>query len=84
MDLTGGLVSIELGGPGAQALLAAGCWLDFHPNVFRDGDVAQTLFGKTDVTVFMTSDAPSYEVIVRRSFAPYLWHWLCHAAGFLD
>ena len=44
------------------------------------GDAAQTLLAKANVTVVMTNDAPVYEVVVRRSFAPYLWRWLCHAA----
>jgi len=80
VDLTGGLVAVEVAGPDPRALLGAGCWLDFHPRAFHTGDAAQTLLAKANVTVVMTNDAPVYEVVVRRSFAPYLWRWLCHAA----
>ena len=79
-DVTGGQTVITLGGPNARDVLAKGCPLDLHPTAFRPGDCAQTLLGKANVTLRCVDDTPSYELIVRRSFADYAALWLQDAA----
>ena len=79
-DVTGGQTVITLGGPNARDVLAKGCPLDLHPSAFRPGDCAQTLVAKANVTLRCVDDAPSYELIVRRSFADYAALWLHDAA----
>ena len=83
VEQTGGLVTIGLKGKDARTLLSAGCWLDLHPSEFPRDTVAQTLVAKANATIVMTDDAPAYELVVRRSFAPYLWRWLCRSASLL-
>ena len=79
-DVTGGQTVITLAGPSAREVLAKGCPLDLHPSVFRPGDCAQTLLAKANVTLHCVDDTPSYELIVRRSFADYAALWLQDAA----
>jgi len=71
---------LELSGDKARALLLKGCPLDLHPSVFKPGQCAQSVLGKTSVTLWQIADAPVYRMIVRRSFADYLGHWLIDAA----
>ena len=79
-DVTGGQTVISVTGPNARDVLAKGCPLDLHPSAFRPGDCAQTLLAKANVTLRCVDDAPSYELIVRRSFADYAALWLQDAA----
>ena len=79
-DVTGGQIVITLSGPSARDVLAKGCPLDLHPAVFGPGDCAQTLLAKANVTIRCVDDSPSFELIVRRSFAEYTALWLHDAA----
>ena len=79
-DVTGGQTVITLGGPRARDVLAKGCPLDLHPAVFKAGDCAQTLVAKANVTICCVDDSPSFELVVRRSFAEYTALWLHDAA----
>ena len=79
--LTGGYVTLRVSGDDASNLLAKGCTLDFHPGVFMTGQCAQTGLSKASVLIAKTDDAPMFEVLVRRSFAEYLAHWLRQAGA---
>ena len=70
---------IRLSGPRARWVLAKGCALDLHPRVFGPGDCAQTLFERAGITLLQRDAAPTYHLLVRRSFAAYLWAWLVDA-----
>ena len=79
-DLTGGYTTISLSGPKARDVLAKGCPLDLHPAVFSPGDCAQTLVAKAGAMIRCVDDSPSFELVVRRSFAEYAALWLRDAA----
>ena len=79
-DLTGGQTVINLRGANVRDVLAKGCTLDLHPRAFGPGRCAQTLVAKAMVTVRQLDESPSFDLIVRRSFADYLSHWLEDAA----
>ena len=79
-DLTGGQTVITLSGPRVCDVLAKGCPLDLHPSVFKPGHCAQTLVAKANVTIRCVDDSPSFELVVRRSFAEYTALWLHDAA----
>lgn len=79
-DQTGGQTVIRISGPSARDLLAKGCPLDLHPRVFGPGQCAQTLVAKASVTLRQIDDAPTFDLVVRRSFADYLRAWLQDAA----
>lgn len=78
-DVSGGNVAMHLAGPQALDILATGCTLDLDAAVFRPGACAQTGLAKASVLIGLLDDSPTFELIVRRSFADYLERWLLHA-----
>ena len=79
-DQTGGQTIVRLSGLRARDLLAKGCTLDLHPTAFGPGRCAQTLVAKANATIIHVDDTPTFDLIVRRSFADYLREWLQDAA----
>jgi sarcosine oxidase subunit gamma len=70
---------IRLSGSKARAVMAKGCAIDLHPRVFKPGSAAQSHLAKALVTFWQVDEAPRYDILVRASFAPYLWAWLTDA-----
>lgn len=79
-DFSSSRAIFELGGAGARDLLAAGCGLDLHPRVFGQGQCAQTLLARVPVILDQLDDAPQYRILVRCSYARWLYDWLIDAA----
>lgn len=77
-DGSSGVATLALEGAHARHVLEKGCTLDLHPRVFGVGQCAQTLLAKAAVIIRPTGDG--YELIVRRSFADYLYAWIADAA----
>jgi len=77
-DVSSGLTRVSVGGPRMREVLAKGMTLDLHPRAFQSGHCAQTLCAKAGVTVWLEEGA--LQLLVRRSFADYLWRWLEDAA----
>ncbi|MBC7705349.1 MAG: sarcosine oxidase subunit gamma, partial [Rhodoferax sp.] len=80
IDVGHGNTTLSVQGPGAADLLSRGCPLDLHLRAFPNGSLAQTHIAKANATILCLQAGTSYELTVRRSFANYLFHWLC-AAG---
>jgi len=80
-DVSGGQTVVQLHGPHVRDVLAKGCPIDLHPRVFAIGQCAQSHLGKAPVLIGQLETQPYYEIIVRRSFADYLWVWLENAAA---
>ena len=78
-DLSGGQIIYRLSGDGTRQLLSKGCSLDLHPSVFGAGACAQTGLAKASVIIRPLSGESGFDVLVRRSFADYLWQWLLRA-----
>ena len=68
------------GGPKARDALAKGVPIDLHPRVFRPGDAAVTS-AHIGVHLWQVDDAPTYELIVPRSFAVAFREWFDEAAA---
>ena len=79
-DQTGGQTMIRLSGSKTRNLLAKGCTLDLHPRFFVRGQCAQTLVAKAMVTIIYVDDTPTFDLVVRRSFADYLRVWFQDAS----
>ncbi len=79
-DVTHGQTIIRIRGPRATDVLRKGCSLDLHPSVFGPGCCAQTLLSKVGTVILCVDHSPSFDLIVRRSFAEYLALWLKDAA----
>ncbi len=74
-----GNTTFSVQGAAAADLLARGCPLDLHARAFADGALAQTHIAKANVTLYCLKAETSFEITVRRSFAEYLFKWLCEA-----
>ena len=70
---------VELSGPGAREVLAAGCSLDLHPRAFALDHCAQTLLANVAVILEQSGGTPTFRLHVRPSFARYLADWLLNA-----
>ena len=79
-DISGGQTLINLSGQDSRDVLAKGCSLDLHPRAFGEGRCAQTLVSGANVILRWAGPEPSFDLIVRRSFADYLALWLHDAA----
>lgn len=79
-DITDAQTIIVLDDARASELLSRGCPLDFHPSAFPVGTCAQTLIGKAGVLLLREAEQ-RYAILVRRSFAEYLYHLLQDAAA---
>lgn len=73
-------IAVELDGPAAAELLAAGCPLDLDPAAFPPGSSTRTLFGAVEIVLWRPGAEPRFHVEVWRSFAAHLWAHLAEAA----
>lgn len=75
-----GQTIVVMDGPGARRVLAQGCPLDLHPRSFGPGRCAQSHLVKAGILIAQVG-AERFELVVRRSFADYLWRWLIDTCG---
>lgn len=75
-DVSSGYYRLALSGTGARSMLAQGCPLDLHTSVFKPGQCAGSHFFKASVWLWLVATdspaAPRFDLLVRRSFAPYV------------
>ena len=79
VDVSGGQTLVKLSGPDVGNVLKKSSGYDFHPNCFAPGRCVQTTFAKATAVVSKNPDN-SIELIIRRSFADYLFGWIVDAA----
>jgi sarcosine oxidase subunit gamma len=80
VDVSDSRTIIALSGSRARDLLAQGSGLDLHRRSFAPGQCAQSFLAKVKITLVQIDDLPSYQIIVERSVAEYLYLWLADAA----
>ncbi len=71
-DVSSGYLLLTLAGSAARATLAQGCPLDLHPRSLGLGQCAGSHFFKASLWLWPASDESKFELLVRRSFAPYV------------
>ena len=71
-------VALEVQGPDAAALLAAGCPLDLDPGAFPVGMCTRTMLAKAEVILWRT-EPEVFRLEVWRSFAAYVGLFLTEA-----
>lgn len=81
VQMGGGSTTLSLQGPAAADLLSRGCPLDLHARAFPAGSLAQSHISKANVVLYCLEAQTSFEITVRRSFAEYLFKWLCEAGS---
>ena len=78
VDVSANRTIVELSGPFARDVLEKGCPVDLHPREFGPGNAVQTTVGPVPVLLWQT-DAQTYRLFPRSSFADYLARWLMDA-----
>ncbi|WP_322529193.1 sarcosine oxidase subunit gamma family protein [Salinicola sp. LHM] len=80
VNVSGGQTVITLRGPKARETLKKSTPYDVHPSAFPVGKGVTTIFAKTSL-ILRQPQADCWELIVRRSFADYVYRWLLDAAA---
>ncbi len=80
-DQSGSRVLFSVHGPNARTLLAKGLGVDLHQQSFAPGDVAVSSIGHMGVQLWQVDAAPTYRLLVARSYAESFRHWLRAAGG---
>ncbi|UTV30496.1 sarcosine oxidase subunit gamma [Photobacterium atrarenae] len=78
-DVSGGQTLVSLSGLNAENVLRKSTPYDVHVRHFPAGKVIGTTLAKSQVQLRRTGEQ-SFELILRRSFADYLWMWLVDAS----
>ena len=87
-DVSSYYTTIELAGPRSREMLMKLTTLDMHPRAFKAGQVAGSMFGVAQATLWQVdADDPQggadggtvFRLFVRRSMADYLWCVLAEA-----
>ena len=74
-DVSGGQTVVVVSGDNVLDVLAKGCSLDLHAREFGIGQCAQSHLGKAPIFLHKINEAPTFELVVRRSFSDYFWLW---------
>ncbi|NPT33162.1 sarcosine oxidase subunit gamma [Paraburkholderia xenovorans] len=79
VDIGSGYTVLEISGTRTREVLSRGCPLDLHPQLFGEGQCAQSHYFKASITLLPTG-ANSFDIVVRRSFADYFVKIMLDAA----
>ncbi len=79
-NVSGGQTVLLLAGKDAVKVLKKSTGYDLHDSNFPVGKVVTTTFAKTQAVIRRT-EAQTWELVVRRSFADYVWLWLQDACA---
>jgi len=79
MNVSGGQSLLELNGPAVREMLMKSTGYDVHPSNFPVGKGVSTTFAKTTAIIRRVGDT-QWELVIRRSFADYLYRWLLDAS----
>lgn len=80
VDVSDYYTVIRVSGARSRDVMAKGCPLDLHPGVFGAGNCAGSLYNKAAIRLLQMDDTPTFDVMVRWSYAEYLWKHLVKAA----
>ncbi|NQD95825.1 sarcosine oxidase subunit gamma family protein [Pseudomonas sp. CrR25] len=80
VNVSGGQTIVELSGAKAREVLMKSSSYDVHPSNFPVGKAVGTTFAKSQLVIRHTGEE-TWELLVRRSFADYIWLWLQDASA---
>lgn len=81
VDQTDARALVEISGNKARSALAKGVMIDLDPIAFKAGDAATSFAVQFWITLWQTTDAPTYRLAVFRSMGRDLLHWLESSAA---
>jgi sarcosine oxidase subunit gamma len=76
---SGGMTVFKLRGKHVVDMLKKSTPVDLHDSEFPVGKVVSTVFAKSGAVIRRTGEA-EFELVVRRSFADYIWLWIQSAS----
>jgi len=79
MNTSGGQTVLELSGPCVRELLMKCTPYDVHPRNFPVGKGVTSVFAKSSAVIRRVGEE-RWELVIRRSFADYLFRWILDAA----
>ncbi|MBI1905013.1 MAG: sarcosine oxidase subunit gamma family protein [Rhodocyclales bacterium] len=79
MNVSGGQTVLELAGPAVREVLMKCTPYDVHPRNFPVGKGVSAVFAKSNAIIRRVADE-RWELVVRRSFADYLYRWVLDAS----
>jgi sarcosine oxidase subunit gamma len=80
VNVSGGQTLVRLAGANARQVLMKSSPYDVHDVNFPVGKVVTTVLAKSQATIRRVSE-DDWELVVRRSFADYVWRWLVDACS---
>jgi sarcosine oxidase subunit gamma len=80
VNVSSGQTLIELSGTQAVEVLKKSTGYDVDARNFPPGKVVTTTFAKTQAVIRRSAET-RWELVVRRSFADYVWRWLQDAGA---
>lgn len=80
VDVSGGQTLVELSGAQARDVLMKSTPYDVDDRTFPPGKAVTTVFAKT-LAGIRRPDTERWELVLRRSYADYLWRWLLDAGA---
>ncbi|WP_083704713.1 sarcosine oxidase subunit gamma [Motiliproteus sp. MSK22-1] len=75
VNVSGGQTVLSISGANARDVLQKSTPYDVHDRNFPVGKAVTTVFAKSQAVIRRTGNE-SWELVIRRSFADYLWLWL--------
>jgi heterotetrameric sarcosine oxidase gamma subunit len=79
VDLSHARTALQVSGPAAARTLAKYCGLDLEGVRFPTGSVTNTRFGHIGMTLARIDDVPSFELLVFRGYAEFVFEALVEA-----
>lgn len=80
VNVSGGYTILQLSGDNVVDVLKKSTPIDVHPSVFPIGKVVSSVFAKSGAMMLRRTGDNAFELIIRRSFADYIWLWLQDAS----
>ena len=81
VDLSQARTALQVCGVAAASTLAKHCGLDLHATQFPGGSATNTRFGHIGMTLARIDDAPTFELLVFRGYAEFVFESLVEAAS---
>lgn len=80
IEMSAAFACLELSGPDARMILAAGCGLDIGPKTFVAGSCAQTRFADLPLLIAVM-ETDRFDLYVDTSYEDYLRKWITNTVG---
>jgi sarcosine oxidase subunit gamma len=81
VDLSHARTALQVSGRDAARTLAKHCGIDLHHRAFPAGSATSTRFGQLGITLARLDDLPTFEILVFRGYAEFVFEALIEAGA---